>query len=548
MNLDLRGSFSWPSVFAVLFFAIPLLLFYSYPSSFWANTDYQPLGLADALNLAYRIADRQMYFAKGMTDHPGVPFYFMSWLALALTGYPVASEGPGFLDTVIAHVETYYWITVWLGALVGSTGVYILTRTARNLVPTEVVAIGLLIWLVSTPATLLVFLHPSIDTFAIAINGLFFAILVRLAYDRDISPSVTTLSACVGAFAYLNKLSYIYIPLALAVAGIANLAFRKAGWVRGSLLSALFVFSFLLVIVATGFLIIRWDGFDELLRFHKTVIRGSGLYGTGDQVVVDSAAIWRAVAGIWADRTYAVVIALVGGIGLVVGGLATGLKRPQHVPVAVIGIGTGVASILSAIFVMKHYLQHYTAGVSATLPASAVGCYLVAKSWSYNFRIARTALAATAILLMADQARRRLIPALAASTNTSQLAKTDLQEIPAYVAGSKGTVEFAYRTPFAWYGEGFVVVFASVPRLTDDYLQTRVGTISSMTAGLVNRDIGAYVIDKGYFPTVESIKAAPNVALLGPKLVAFNEGDKLIELRTVFLLIPRLIVRKSEAD
>jgi hypothetical protein len=172
----------------------------------------------------------------------------------------------------------------------------------------------------------------------------------------------------------------------------------------------------------------------------------------------------------------------------------------------------------------------------------------VAKSWSYNFRIARTALAATAILLMADQARRRLIPALAASTNTSQLAKTDLQEIPAYVAGSKGTVEFAYRTPFAWYGEGFVVVFASVPRLTDDYLQTRVGTISSMTAGLVNRDIGAYVIDKGYFPTVESIKAAPNVALLGPKLVAFNEGDKLIELRTVFLLIPRLIVRKSEAD
>ena len=76
MNPDLRRSLLWPSVFAILFFAIPPLLFYSYPSSFWAATDYEPLGLADALNMAYRIADGQRYPAKGMTGHPGVTFYF----------------------------------------------------------------------------------------------------------------------------------------------------------------------------------------------------------------------------------------------------------------------------------------------------------------------------------------------------------------------------------------------------------------------------------------------------------------------------------------
>jgi hypothetical protein len=50
-------------------------------------------------------------------------------------------------------------------------------------------------------------------------------------------------------------------------------------------------------------------------------------------------------------------------------------------------------------------------------------------------------------------------------------------------------------------------------------------------------DVGGYVIDKNYFRDVEAVKNAPNLDLLGPKPVKFNEGDKLIELRTVFLLI-----------
>jgi hypothetical protein len=117
------------------------------------------------------------------------------------------------------------------------------------------------------------------------------------------------------------------------------------------------------------------------------------------------------------------------------------------------------------------------------------------------------------------------------------LAKADWREIRTRLAG-RGPVEFAYKTPFAEYGEGLVITYAMVPRLTDEYVRGRADAFSSLTAGLVNREAGAYVIDKGYFPTVESIKAAPNVALLGPRPIAFKEGDELIELRTVFLLIP----------
>ena len=149
---------------AASFFLIPLLLLHHYPISFWASTDYQTLGLADALNMAYRIADREMYFARGMTNHPGVPFYFMNWLALALTGFPVASAGAGFLDRVIERIEDYHRITIWLAALTGGAGVYVFARAARSVAPLSVVAVGLLAWLVSTPATLLTIMSPSIHS------------------------------------------------------------------------------------------------------------------------------------------------------------------------------------------------------------------------------------------------------------------------------------------------------------------------------------------------------------------------------------------------
>ena len=301
MKSDFHGLLSWPLVFAILFIAIPPLLFYSHPSSFWANTDYEPLGLADALNLAYRIADFRIYPAVGMADHPGVPFYLMSWLALALAGYPVASGGPGFFSAVIDHVEDYHQASVWLGALAGAAGVYILARTARPLAPVGVVAIGLLAWLISTPATLLMFTTPSIELFAILVNGLFFYALVRIAFDRDFSRSVTVLAASVSAFAYLNKLPYINVSLALAAAGICSLVFGGAGLALARQRCVLFTLSSLGIILAVGCLVIGWGEFLHLLRFHRSIVFNSGLYGTGDQFVVSGHDVWHAIAAIPRD-------------------------------------------------------------------------------------------------------------------------------------------------------------------------------------------------------------------------------------------------------
>jgi hypothetical protein len=457
-------------------------------------------------------------------------------LALALTGYPVAS-GENFFSTVLGHVEDYHRMILYLGAFVGAAGVYVFARAARNLVPVGVTAAGLTLWLVSTPATLQSFMSVGMDSFAILINGLFLAVLVPLAYEEDIDPSIVAFAGCVAALAYMNKLSYIYIPLALYAAIFMKLVFCKAGLSRGFWLLTVYLGTFALVITAAAFLIIGWDSFRDLWRYHQSVIWGSELYGTGDQTVVSASEIRRAIAAIPGDRAYAVPIALFGGAGLVLAGLATGLKRAAQIPVAVLCIGVGVAAGLSALIVLKHYDIHYTAGVSATLPACVVCSYLLTKSWSFGPRLVGATLAATAILVMAVQVKAPLIYTLASRTNSNRLAKADLEEINSYLAGNKRAVEFAYKAPFAQFGEGFVIIHGSVPRLTYEYFKSRPQVISSLMAGQVTRDVGAYVIDKGYFPTVESVKAAPNLALLDPKPLKFTDGDKLIELRTVFLLI-----------
>jgi hypothetical protein len=350
---------------------------------------------------------------------------------------------------------------------------------------------------------------------------------------------VAVFSASVSAFAYLNKLSYIYVALALAAAGILNLVFRRPGWTRASLLCILYGVTFVLVIVAVGFAIIGREGFDALIEFHKQVVRGSGMYGTGEEVVVSGGAVWRAIAAIPDDRAYAMYIALIGGAVLVVGGFATGLRGAAHFPAALIGIGAGLACVLSAAVVLKHYALHYTAGVSATLPAGLIAAYLLMKDWGYRPQAVAIAVAAAATLFMAGQTMPPLISVLAARTATTELAKADYADIQTHLAGEKRVVEYVYKAPFAEYGEGFVVTFGSVPRLTDAYRKSRPDVISSMTTHLIDREVGAYVLDKTYFPTAESIKAAPNIALLAPKPVTLQDGDRLIELRTSFLLIRR---------
>ena len=531
-------SLIWPLILAAVFLFIPVVLFSAYPLGFWSSSDYEPLGLADALNMAYRLGDLRLYAAEGMTNHPGVQFYLTSWLALALSGHPIATgDAYAFFRNVVDHVEDYHRIAVYLAGLVGSAGIYLFARTAFKLIPLGVTVAALLLWLVSTPSTIVCFMSTGFEPFALLINGIFLVMLVRIAFDRDLDPWMMVLAGCVGAFAYLNKLSYAYIPLALVSAIFWKAVFCGVGWRRGTKLIAISFFTFVGVIIAIGYLVIGSNAFIAMLRFHRNVILGSGLYGTGSQVVVSEAGILRAIMAIPGDKAWAVPLGLIGGAALWVAGIVAGFRNRQNNSVAIIAIGAGLAGLFAALSVLKHYDSHYTAGVSAALPGCVLAWWLLAGSWNPRLRLAGVAAVWVAIALMASPVLRHVQGALANVSNTSRLAVADNKQVSAETAGMKRAVGYTYRVPFPQYVEGFVIHFTGVPRLTEEYVENRRGITNSIAGPPGAEDDGAYVIDKAYFPTIEAIKSAPNLDQLGSKPVQFEPGDRLIEFHTVFLLI-----------
>jgi hypothetical protein len=541
MKFGLAKFLCRPSVLAIAFIPIPLILALANPTSFWCLTDYEPHSLADALNLSYRLADLKMYKAMGLTNHPGVPFYFMSWLAMALMGHPFASDGVILFDTMGDNIETFHLTMIFLAGLVGATGICVFARVARALAPADLTIGALALWLFSLPATMFTFVSPGMESFALLINALFFAVLVKLAYAQEVSERIAILAGCVGAVAYLNKLSYLYIPAALTSAIVAKLIFDRTDRKRGVLLVFFHALSFLSVVLVVGIFIIGWQAFRDLLVFHKQVFLGSGLYGKGDKTLVSGSAAWNALMAVPATRAYGIAIALLASIGLGIGGLVTALKKPDQRSVAVLSIGTAVAACLSALAVLKHYNDHYTAAVSATLPACVVCGYLLARAWAYRVGAAYSVAVGVLAALMAYPVTASLADKLAFYSEQSRLAREDMQQISALTAASGRAIYYTYRSPFAQFGEGFVIDFASIPRLTEAYLESRPNVLNTLTASKRDKEteVGTYVIDKKYFGDADLVRSAPNLDLLGTKPVTYRAGDRLIELKTVFLLVRR---------
>jgi hypothetical protein len=528
-----------PSTLAIAFVPIPLIFALLYPVSFWAMSDYEPHSLANALNMAYRLADLKMYTPLGMSYHPGVPFYLMSWLALALTGHPLGSDGVDMFNALVSHVETFHLVMICLAGFVGAVGIYVFARSAQAVVPPSVAISGLALWLFSSPATMFTFVSPGMESFALLINALFFAALVKLAYQQELNERAVILAGCIGAVAYLNKLSYVYVPIALMSTIVVRLVFDRTDRKRGVRLVSLSVLSFISTVIAVAVLIIGWRAFRDVLVFHKQVLLGSGLYGKGDAGVISGSAVWNNLTAIPANRAYGIAVALLGGIGLGIGGLVTAFKKQQHLPVAVLSIGVAVAASFSALAVLKHYNEHYTAAVSATLPACVVAGYLLLKAWAIRVEAAYSLVVAVVALLMAYPVAGSLAAKLTFYSEQSRMAQADMQQIAALAAGSSRATYYTYRSPFAQFGEGLVIDFASIPRLTEAYLESRPKVLNTFTENLSKREreVGTYVIDKKYFSSADLVRNAPNLDLLGMKPVRYREGDRLIELRTVFLLV-----------
>jgi hypothetical protein len=538
-NPHMRTSCFVPGACGIALIVVVAIFACRYPASIWSMTDYELDSLSGALNFAYRLGDLRFYPAPSMEKHPAVPHYLLSWVGLALAGFPIASSGLEFFRSVLDHVERFHFVMIALSALAGAIGVTLFMREASKIAPIGVTAVAVALWLVSTPYSLMSLLSLTVDCFGLMLTAAFVTILWRMASERELEPSTMIFAGAVGAAAYLTKLSYINIPMGLGAAiGLVLLAGRG---VRGRtiLMALLFVYTVVIIVFVVGLWFIEWSSFKALLTFHASVILKGGLYGTGASGITSGPSLLTAIESIPADRTYAVAIALVAGLILIGASVATAFLKKEKLPAAVFAMGVGVASAFSGFSVLKHYAPHYSAAVSCIVPACVIAAFVMLDAWNIRLRakFSTAALVSAALCILAIPAVSAANDLMSAYWRRTLDAEADYKVIARYI-GKTPLVGFAYAAPFREYGEGFLLANIEIPQLTFQYLAEPSGTISSFTQHLVQRNVGVFIIDKSRFSTAEAVKNADNFNLLGPT-EKYQATDELIELRTVFVLVRR---------
>ena len=176
----------------------------------WVSSDYPYLSLSHALSIEnWFMGSGERVVTPEKKMHPGIPFQFVSWLALrmsALMGPPTSLDG--LLIATLQNPETY-----WRSALL-----FVLAMTLGGF---------FLIWRISRPygwpvtlaaclscLTLYGFWQYGImelgnESFALLGAGLFF-LTARAAFESKTGSAANwIIFGCVGAAAYLVKLHYI---------------------------------------------------------------------------------------------------------------------------------------------------------------------------------------------------------------------------------------------------------------------------------------------------------------------------------------------------
>jgi hypothetical protein len=142
-----------------------------------------------------------------------------------------------------------------------------------------------------------------------------------------------------------------------------------------------------------------------------------------------------------------------------------------------------------------------------------------------------------AIVLMMRESAPALADHLNGKISINNAATADLKQIEALPIDEKSSIAFTYSAPFSYLGEGFSLYVACVPRLTAEYHRSRPRMFSTLALDSPPRKIDAIVVHKAYFPTVESIRSASDLAKFGGEPLTWREGDKIVDLRTVFVLL-----------
>ena len=520
---------------AVVLAAFLAVITFSLRGSFWSSQDYGMLSLSHAIHLEWRLSHGESFPAPGLAGHPGIPFYFASWLAVALVVPSFSVAGFDRFSEIIANAEPIYVANQVIAITLVALSSYAFVRVATRVVPIGVALAALGLWLGSTYQAILTSTSLSIETFALPLNVLFLWILLRLAASPKISTADAIMAGLIAALGYLMKLPYLYVACGLGAACLTSAFVHRVGIVQGLRSVALIAASCVLCVAAVGYSVIGEAGLNALLIFHKNVLFHSGHYGTGEIGLLQASHAKAALDSFLYYGSFAPWAALMFGSTCTVFALTGRRTRKAPPSEVILGVGAGVAALFAAIGVLKHFAEHYSAGVASTLPAVVIALFLLVNkvhpSSSRRFGFLMFILLAFGFSYSLYFAAKYKLTDVARRFD----GQVDRRQLHGLLEGKEGRAIFTYHVLQPEFGEGFILYYSGIPMLQKEYRVRDQSRASSYAS-----PIGSFkyvVVDKAYFPDMARVRSASNLDPVGSVQVTAASADQIVELRCCFVVI-----------
>jgi len=514
---------------AIALVATWLTVYLLWPTPFWASDDdYAYLALAHALHFEATLRGGDVSQDGGLMNHPGLPFYVASWLALRASA--LFAGGKDAIAYALSQPDGFFLATRIIAGLITAAAIagiwYLMAALAA---PWRLLAI--LGFFAASPASFRYgFTFLGNETFALPLSVLLFWSLRYVVTSPPQTYAPWLVLGAVAAVAYTVKLLYLDILVAaIAVALVdswwtfrrSNLLFIFRAVQRIGLIATAFVgVAVALLLVAIG-----RKGVASLLAFHASIFTHTGVYGSGGRGVASVEAVYQAFANSISSMPlpylcFAAVALLV--VTLAAQARARSLDRA----IVIWTVAAITATIAAAAAVLKHYDTHYVTAVSAVLPF-VLAPVLSHRRWRWVVAAGIFAslcfTAAYATTQLSEQSRF----AAAMAEDETRIAAMPLLPAQARL--------WTYRVPSEHFAAAFVAAYSGVRSIQATLADPARQDFSSYSQ--VDRSYRYIVLDKHHFPDGDSVRRAkgslePTQSLM----VQLGANDKIHVLKSTIVV------------
>lgn len=481
---------------AALLTAAWLTIVFVWPTHFWATgNDYVYLSLAHAIHFEFAL-HHKIDPDAALLNHPGLPFYFTSWLALRAAAF---SEGSNeIIQSALSHPDDFFLASRIIAGLITAAAVGAAWLLLRGITAGWRL-LAMLAFFATTSASLRYGLTLlGNETFALPLAVLLFWTIGLLARASPRANWPWLLLGSVAALGYVVKL--LYLDLLVASAAVAAI---DAWWgCRRPGMTLLIEFIRRVTLLAVAFLavagslllaVLGRNGLKALLTFHASIFTHSGNYGSGEVGLVSTVAVGDALTKIAETALPYPLVAVVAALIVV---LWEKSRSGSLDRLTALWVTAALAAMLSAAAaVLKHFGSHYVVSISAILPFA-----LLPVLAQRRFRWVAAAAVAGGLGVTAFQAAHEFA---LESQAAAEIAEDEIR-IAAMPLLPEEARLWTYRVASEKFATAFVATYSGLQSLTAALADPSLRDFSSYS--MINRPYRYIVLDHDYFPDADAVR------------------------------------------